>query len=191
MKTSSRTQLLSFALTLAASAPIALAADVSVLSGLSQSLLFKGGNLEVNYRTENWVFDYSHGWDLEISRLDAALTKSEKQQNLKVQLPYSTGGGIGYRVTRDVHVALELKQHLYRITHPTDGRFDYTTRTLGVGLYYNWQPFKNSGFTIMPAIRYWPTVYTSRDKIQFSTGEVHRAHTSSSISPNIKIGWTF
>lgn len=170
----------------------ARADETAVLFGLIQPILFGGYNVEVNYRTDAWVFEYSHGWDLKISDFEAGLTDDEKNQKLKIFAPYSTGGGVGYRFTNNFHGAIEYKIHEFEVTHAIDGTFKYTVQTLGIGLYYHWKPFKNSGFTVVPAIRYWPTIATSMkdNKKVFSTGEVHEAH-GFDVAPNIKIGWSF
>ena len=170
----------------------AKADQTALLFGMSQPLLFNGKNIEVNYLTERFVFEYSHGWDLNISNFKDGLTDEEKDQKLKIYTPYTTGGGIGYRFTDTFHVAVEYKVHKFQVKHPTEGTFEYRTQTLGLGAYYIWKPFKNSGFTVMPALRYWPTIATSLkdNKKRLPNGDVHDAH-KFDIAPNIKIGWTF
>ena len=170
----------------------AKADETAFYLGLSQPLLFKGYNVEVNYKTDHWVFEYSHGWDLKLHEFKDAMTDDEAKQNLKITLPYTTGGGVGYRVTKEFHVALEYKIHQFNVDSPIDNSFSYTTQTLGVGVYYDWRPFKNSGFSIMPALRYWPTIATTLkgNKKIFTNGEIHESH-KFDIAPNVKIGWAF
>jgi hypothetical protein len=166
--------------------------EMSVLFGLGQPILFKGYNVEINYRTNNWVFEYSHGWNLKISDFKDGLTKEEKEQNLDIYTPYTTGGGVGYRFTEHFHAALEYKIHKFEVANLSNEQIDYTVQTLGVGLYYTWKPFKDSGFIVVPAIRYWPTIATSLkdDKHTFSNGNVHDAH-GFDVAPNIKVGYAF
>jgi len=142
--------------------------------------------------TENWVFEYSHGWELKLHEFKDSMEKAEIDQNLKIRLPWTTGGGVGYRFTKTFHAAIEYKIHQFNITHPTDGDFKYQTQTLGIGVYYSWKPFGDSGFTMVPAIRFWPTIannLTDGKKV-FSNGEVHEPH-KFDLAPNVKIGWTF
>ncbi|HYX36205.1 MAG TPA: hypothetical protein VE954_24140 [Oligoflexus sp.] len=173
-------------------APLALANETAILFGLGQPILFNGYNVELNYLTENLVFEYSHGWNLNISNFKDALTEEEKKQDLDILTPFSTGGGIGYRFTDLFHAALEYKVHEFEVSSPTVAEFSYRTQTLGVGLYYNWKPFEDSGFTVVSALRYWPTIATSleNDEKILSNGRVHKAH-GFDVAPNVKIGWTF
>ncbi len=170
----------------------AIAGETALLFGTNQPLLFKGYNVEIQYMTDNWVFEYSHGWELKLHEFKDSMTKEEVDQNLKIRLPWTTGGGVGYRITKAFHAALEYKVHEFDVNHPTDASFKYQTQTLGIGFYYSWKPFADKGFTIVPAIRYWPTIANnlSGGKKVFSNGEVHEPH-KFDFAPNIKVGWTF
>lgn len=104
---------------IAASTTSALSAEeLSVQGGLSQPLL-GGGNVAVTYYGDDFLFDYSHGWNLDFGRAGgAALNADERRQQLSVVLPYTTGFGIGYRITRSFDIRIEFKEHFYRVTHP-------------------------------------------------------------------------
>ncbi len=145
----------------------------------------------MNYNTEKWVFEYSHGWNLDISNFKDGLTKEERDQNLEIYTPYSTGPGIGFRFTEKFHAAVEYKIHKFEVARSSE-KIDYTVQRLGVGLYYTWKPFQSSGLIIVPAIRYWPTIGTSlkNDKHTFSNGDVHESH-GFDFAPNIKVGYAF
>ena len=161
--------------------------------GLSQPLVLKGGNIEINYLTDKFVFEYSHGFALNLSASDrVGMTNSEKVQNLDIYVPYSTGGGIGYRFTKEFNVRLEIKQHQFNVAHPSGEQVSYTTRDIGVGAYYFWLPFNSKNFLIVPSVRYWPTVYTTlkNDEYTFANGDVHKAH-SFGLFGNVSIGWRF
>ena len=169
----------------------AKAVEFNVVAGLSQYLLLGGGNAEIDIVTENWVFEYSHGWGLDFARNDRiAQTKAERDQDLDVYMPYTTGGGVGYRLTKALNARLELKEHDQIVENfKTGEKIRYLVRTVGVGFYYEWQPF-GKGLLIVPNIRYWPTVSTSLDEDQYvwSNGEIHEAHAQGLII-NCSVGW--
>ena len=165
----------------------------NLVFGLSQPLVTKGGNAEINFLTESFVFEYSHGFALNLSANNSvAMTNIEKSQNLDIYVPYSTGGGVGYRFTKEFNVRLEMKQHQFNVTNSAGEYISYTTRDIGVGAYYFWQPFSNNNLLIVPSIRYWPTVYTTlkNDEYTFANGDVHKAH-SFGLFANISIGLSF
>jgi len=172
---------------------LASAEQWNLVFGLSQPLVLKGGNVEINYLSEKLVFEYSHGFALNLSASGGAgMSSNERSQNLDIYAPYSTGGGVGYRFTKEFNVRLEVKQHQFNVTHPSGENINYTTRDIGVGVYYFWQPFNNRNLLIVPSIRYWPTVYTTlkNDEYTFANGDVHKAH-SFGLFPNVSIGWKF
>ncbi|MDH4275878.1 MAG: hypothetical protein OEW08_12650 [Gammaproteobacteria bacterium] len=165
----------------------------NLVFGLSQPLVTKGGNIEINYLTEKFVFEYSHGFALNLStNKGIGMTGIEKSQHLDIYVPYSTGGGAGYRFTKEFNVRLEIKQHQFNVAHPSGENINYTTRDIGVGAYYFWLPFNSKYFLIVPSIRYWPTVYSrlKNDEFTFSNGDVHKAH-SFGLFGNVSIGWRF
>lgn len=166
----------------------------NLVFGLSQVIFLNGGNVEINYVTDKFVFEYSHGFNLDLnaSPNDMALTDMERQQSLEIYVPYSTGGGVGYRFTKAFNVRIECKQHKFDVTHPSGEKVSYTTQDLGVGAYYFYNPFKRFNFIVVPSIRYWPTINTSLndDKYTFSNGDVHEAH-EFGLFGNVSIGWAF
>lgn len=166
----------------------------NLVFGLSQVAFLNGGNVEINYLTEKFVFEYSHGFNLDLnaSPNDMALTETERQQNLQIDVPYSTGGGIGYRFTKSLNVRIEYKYHKFNVNHPSGEQVSYTTQDLGLGAYYFYWPLKDMNLVIVPSIRYWPTVKTSLndDKYTFSNGDEHKAH-DFGLFGNVSIGWSF
>lgn len=159
--------------------------------GLWQPLVFQGFNAEIDYLTENWVFEYSHGMNLNISAFKPALTKEEQDQEIKLKAPYSTGFGIGYRLTKEFNVRLEFKEHQFEITHPSGEKIKYINQDIGFGAYYFWRPFNNS-LLVIPSLRYWPTYKSSLEdkEYTFSNGDVHKAH-SFNVFGNVTVGWQF
>ena len=166
----------------------------NLVFGMSQPLILKGGNIEVNYLTEKWVFEYSHGWNLDLNASpdEQALTDTERAQGLDIFVPYSTGAGIGYRFTPEFNLRVEFKQHEFQATNSANQTVKYTTQDLGIGAYYFYQPFKKHNFLVVPSVRYWPTINTSldNDKAIFDNGDVHNAH-DFGLFGNISLGWQF
>lgn len=89
---------------------------VSIQSGINQTLLFHGGNIAATYYGEKFVFEYSHGTNLNFAANGGiGLSKDEKEQDLSVFAPYSTGIGLGYLITKNLDIRLEIKENLYRV----------------------------------------------------------------------------
>ena len=70
---------------------------VNVLFGLNQALLLSGFNIEGNYIYKRFIFDYSHGAFLVFK--GSTSTSSFEKQGVEVHMPWTTGFGIGYRLT--------------------------------------------------------------------------------------------
>lgn len=145
---------------------------VSILFGLNQPIVFQGFNFEVDYWTKKWVFDYSHGFGLNV---DGKLVGNDySDQKIDFKITHSYGLGIGYRFTDAFNVRFEPKVHHYETYYEgakqekVNSIANFTTYTLGLGAYYTYKPFKNSpnllkGITVVPSIRYWQRVASSID----------------------------
>lgn len=172
----------------------AMAQSWNLVFGMSQPLILNGGNIELNYMTDKWVFEYSHGFNLDLNASPGqkALTDLERSQGLKIKAPYSTGGGVGYRITPALNLRLEFKQHQFDVTHSQGQRISYVSRDLGVGAYYFYKPFDKINFLVVPSIRYWPTINTSlkNDRFTFNNGDAHEAH-NFGLFGNVSMGWNF
>ena len=163
---------------------------VNVLFGLGQ-LTQRGFNVEGNVFYRRLTFDYSHGVSLDLP--NSQLQGVDKQQGLAVHLPWTTGFGVGYRFTNWLNLRAEPKWHRFELYYDGEPQKDntlikdYTTFTLGLGLYANLCPFKRQsnffkGIMISPNVRWWPTVSTSLNNDTFSYNnkitnqiEVHQA----------------
>ena len=162
-----------------------------LLAGLSQPIIMHGGNVEINYLTKNWVFEYSHGFLLDLNVYSGfTKTAAERAQGLSITLPYSTGGGIGYRITEGFNVRAEFKVHRYEVSRGAES-FAYTVYSAGVGAYYFWTPLGDH-LVIVPSLRFWPNVATTLDsgKLIFADGQTHQAH-DFGLFANISVGWRF
>jgi len=167
----------------------------SVMAGCNQ--LFLGGvNLAVQYTTKDFAFEYSHGAHLLLNRLDSIdLNPDEKRAGLKVNVPWTTGFGIGYRLTEALHVSVEFKAHRFDETDPNGGaRVSYTTISIGPGIFYDWHFWR--GAFIQPALRWWPTVYSTlpgneHTFVQANGSTVTVRSHDWGVFPNVSVGWTF
>jgi hypothetical protein len=182
----------------------------SILAGLGQ-LALGGGNVEVNWFTKRMYADYSHGFDVSVP--SSALPSRDRSQFLKIRMPWTTGFGIGYRVTRAFDVRIEPKMHRYEVS--LDGAAPgtpliarYTTATLGVGAYYHWYPFASASrwarqIVVAPSLRYWPNVWTSLsgDSLAYANARTGRTEVMRAarqglpmlggLLPNVSVGLTF
>ncbi len=183
----------------------------SLVFGLNQPIVTQGFNVEVNYYTKHFVFDYSHGFNLHFR--NGLVTGEAKNQKLKFKISHSLGFGFGYRITRDFNLRIEPKIHLWEM-YQEDKNFSkehilkkYTTYTLGLGAYYRWQPFRNKdnftkGLTVMPSFRWWPNIGSSLkgNHYEYSNpltqkNEVHKANNigvaNTPFFGNVSIGYSF
>lgn len=185
--------------------------ELSVLAGMIQPFLLKGGNVEVDLYTKKMVFEYSHGFSLEMTEKDGTIPTPAKKQGLAYHLPYSIGFGIGYRLNKYFDVRFEPKLHRFEVYYEDAAIADkdlvqYTTATLGIGAYFRWKPFERKdnflkGLTIATSVRYWQNVYSTlkNDKFQYyneltEKNETLRASNigiaGSPIVVNVSIGYT-
>jgi opacity protein-like surface antigen len=182
----------------------------SVLGGLSQ-IAAGGGNVELNWHSSRFAFDYSHGFGLKFG--GSLIGKAELDQKVELSMPWTTGFGIGYRLTSALEVRLEPKWHRYKVLYAGQDFSgtairSYTTTTLGVGAYYRVYPFARStgwakGVVMAPSVRYWPNVSSSLPGGKFTyantaTGrqETLRAATqgfpgTGGLLANVSLGYTF
>jgi hypothetical protein len=144
---------------------------INILFGISQ-ILVSGFNVEGNFIYHRFIFDYSHGVSLDFSGNN--VTPELKSEGLAVHMPWTTGFGLGYRITDWINIRVEPKFHRFEFYYDSDPQntttriYDYNTFSLGLGLYGAWLPFKRQhnflkGIMISPSIRYWPTVSSTRD----------------------------
>lgn len=150
---------------------------VSVLAGLIQPMVLKGGNIEVTYFTKKMSFDYSHGFLLNMS--GGKITGDAKTQKLAYHLPYSTGFGVGYRLTSFFDIRVEPKIHSWEVYYDggTQNKANlikaYKTYSVGLGAYYRCMPFRKKdnwlqGITTSSSLRWWPNVGSSLTNDKFT-----------------------
>lgn len=150
---------------------------ISVLAGLIQPMVLKGGNVEVTYFTKRMSFDYSHGFLLNMS--GSTITGDAKTQKLAYHLPYSTGFGIGYRLTSFFDIRIEPKIHSWEVYYDGENQNtsnlikSYKTYSVGLRAYYRYMPFRKKdswlqGITTSTSLRWWPNVGSSLTDNRFT-----------------------
>jgi hypothetical protein len=173
--------------------------EFAILFGLNQPLLLSGFNVEVNYFTSKFVFDYSHGISLDLT--GNLVTQEMQDQQLVAHLPYSTGFGVGYRFTKFLNLRVEPKWHRFEIYYEGEDQTNnnliqaYNTFTLGLGLYGKWMPFEKKesflrNIMVAPSVRFWPNVSTSLNNDQLSYNNKFTGQTETQQALNIGAGNT-
>ena len=184
---------------------------INVLFGLTQPLLVDGFNIEGNYIHNRLIFDYSHGVSLDFS--GSSTTTELEMQGVTVHMPWTTGFGVGYRLNEWLNIRVEPKWHRFEFYYEGESQTSlneidsYNTFSLGLGLYGNFQPFKNStsfikGIMVAPSIRFWPTVSSSLegDSFTYNNKNTGAMETIEVLDPgvaftpfifNVSIGYSF
>ena len=169
----------------------------SILFGLLQPLVLKGGNVEVNYSTKRMSFDCSHGFSL-----DPPVVGAFKDNKLALHIPYTTGFGVGYRFSSFFDVRFEPKLHSWEVYADNAEQVAknrvaaFQTFTLGLGAYYRYMPFKNStsvalqGITTNVSVRYWQNVGSSLSNDEFTYANPTTGKKETLKAPNIGLANT-
>jgi hypothetical protein len=168
----------------------------SVMAGLTQWVLFRGGNLAVEYKVDRLVFEASHGQGLDLNQVPGlALTSAERAAGARVRVPWTTGVGAGFRVTEDLHFLIEAKAHHYNESgSDRNVEVDYTTFSVGPSAFYTFHLFK--GVFLEPNVRWWPNVATTlsgngaRLVRPDGTANVVKAH-DFGLFANMNVGYAF
>ena len=130
----------------------------SIMFGLSQPLLLHGGNIAVTYTTRKLYFEYSHGFSLDMEQGGIGMTSVEKKHFSAIHLPFSTGFGAGYRLTKNTNLFWELKLHSFQQTQIANGELlSYKTVEMGPALSHRFFIDRNKRFFAEPVVRYWFT----------------------------------
>jgi hypothetical protein len=168
----------------------------SVMAGLTQWVLFRGGNLAVEYKVGRLVFEASHGQGLDLNQVPwLALTSAERDAGASVKVPWTTGVGAGFRVTENLHLLIEAKAHHYNETgRDRNVEVDYTTFSVGPSVFYTFHLFK--GLFLEPNVRWWPNVAStlSGNEVRLTqpdgTVSVVKAH-DFGLFANMNLGYAF
>ncbi|MFO0670733.1 MAG: hypothetical protein U0235_14065 [Polyangiaceae bacterium] len=165
----------------------------SVMMGVAQWTLWGGGNVAAQVKVGRVVFEYSHGQGLHFDRVAFALTAAERDAGVKVGMPWTTGGGVGFQITPNLHVMVEAKAHRYEIEGARGDALRYTSFTVGPGVFYDLYLYK--GLFVQPNLRWWPTVASTYDDkgVLAREGGGTYQHERHDLVPfvNVNVGWTF
>lgn len=164
--------------------------------GLTQPLLLRGFNAAVDVRVGRFIASYSHGQGLDFSRPPGALSAQEDAAGLRVIAPYSTGGGIGVTLFRELYVMADLKVHHFEASAGA-AITRYTTVTAGAEI--GWRLFVWRGFHVTPVVRYWPTIWDNAPDggvmVETADGGIVRhapmQQGFGGLFANVLVGWAF
>jgi hypothetical protein len=183
---------------------------INVMFGLSQPIVTHGFNMELDYVHKRFIFDFSQGVFLKFK--GNFVTDELRKRGVVVHMPWTTGFGVGYRLTRWLNLRVEPKWHRFEFyynneIYQSNKITSYNTFTLGMGLYACFQPFRKKenflkGLVICPSIRYWPTVCSTLKDNNFNyyneyTGTNEKIKTVGpglGLTPfvlNVSIGYSF
>ncbi len=155
--------------------------------GLSQPLLFEGFNVAADFRIGRWVFEYSHGMFLNYNAVDGVVESFVNDSSVRLDSPWTTGGGVGFILLDDLYVMAELKAHHYNTSVGQDSA-QYTTISVGPALAY--RLFVWRGLNLTTYFRWWPTVWDSTDgKVEL--GDKTFDPVDLGFFANLSLGWSF
>ena len=168
----------------------------SVMAGLTQWILFRGGNVAVEYKVGRVAFEYSPGQGLDLNQASGVgLTSAERDAGAHVRVPWTTGFGVGLRVTQHLHVLVEGKAHRFDVTsRDRNAEVSYTGFSVGPSVFYSIHLYK--GLFLEPNVRYWPNVASTlpgqHALLRQPDGSVyvHEPH-AFGLFANANLGWTF
>jgi hypothetical protein len=167
--------------------------QVAVNFGLLQ-LALGGFNVAGELRYRRVWLEYSHGLDLTLNDVGGfGLSSTERQQDLHVYVPYTTGFGVGVTLLDELWLGVEFKDHKYEVNAPGGPAVSYNTYSIGPVLGY--KLFIVRGLFANAYLRYWPTVATTLDggkvTLQGTNGPVvHDAH-DWGLFANLALGYAF
>ncbi|HHP7237807.1 hypothetical protein [Longibacter sp.] len=161
-------------------------------AGLSQPVLLSGANMAISYKTRRWVLEYSHGMGLSYDHIGR--TQTERDQNLELNSPWTTGFGVGYRLPWRLDFRVEVKAHRYDVTTPRGESFSYTTFSIGPAINYHQPIYRGLGLDL--TIRFWPNVASTLDNDEREytgdggTRKIHASH-ELGVFPNASLTYVF
>lgn len=166
--------------------------QVGVNFGLVQ-LALHGFNIAAEFRYDRLWFEYSHGQSLTLNHQPSlTMTQAERDQNLHVFVPYTTGFGVGVTLVDELWLGVEFKTHRYEVSTATD-RVSYQTYSIGPVLGFKF--FIWRGLHANVYARYWPNVASTLPDGKVSLrgrggSAVHEAHAFDFFG-NVSLGWAF
>ena len=168
-------------------------AQVGINFGLLQ-LALGGFNVAGELRYRRLWFEYSHGMELKLNNLNGfSMSQTERDQNLRVYVPYTTGFGVGMTLVDELWLGVEFKTHRYEVNAPGGPVTSYQTYSIGPVLGY--KAFIYKGLFADAYLRYWPNVASSLDgnkvALQGTDGTVEHSAHDFGVFANVSIGYAF
>jgi hypothetical protein len=168
-------------------------AEVGVNFGLLQ-LGLGGFNAAGELRYHRLWLEYSHGMALTLNNLGGfGLTQTERDQDLHVRVPFTTGFGVGFTLVKELWLGAEFKAHGYEVNAPGGPVSHYKTYSIGPVLGYKQYIWK--GLYADAYGRYWPNVATSLHggtiALDGIHGTVEHAAHDFGLFANISLGYMF
>ncbi len=161
--------------------------QLNVHFGLSQPLLLDGFNIAADMRVGRWVFEYSHGMNLDYNRQAFTEKQFVGDSGADLDSPWTTGAGVGYILLDDLYLMVEVKAHRYDLS--LDGqRTSYTTFSVGPAVAY--RLFLWKGLNLTAYLRYWPNVFES-DGPQIDLAGQRFDAVDLGFFANLSLGWSF
>jgi hypothetical protein len=161
--------------------------------GLLQ-LALGGFNIAGEVRYRRWWFEYSHGVDLKLNDLGgSSMSSTERDQNLHIVVPYTTGFGVGYTILDELWLGVEFKSHRYEVNAPRGPVTSYQTYSIGPVLGYKLYVLR--GLFLNAYGRYWPnvasTLHDNQIALQGAGGTVEHSAHDFGLFGNLAVGGTF
>lgn len=162
-------------------------------------LVLGGFNVSAELRYRRLWLAYQHGFNLTVNNLRyvgltrLGLNRDEREQNIHLFIPYSTGFGIGLTLLDELWLGTEFTASKMQVHQP--GSQTVTYQTYSIGLVLGYRLFLWRGLHANAYLHYWPNVSSSlhndRTTLRSSSGSVtHNAH-SFGLYPNLSIGYAF
>ena len=153
-----------------------------------------GFNIAGEVRYRRFWFEYSHGVDLKLNDLGGfSMTSTERSQNLRIVVPYTTGFGVGVTVLDELWLGVEFKTHRYEVNAPGGPVTSYQTYSVGPVIGYKLFVYK--GLFANAYARYWPNVASTLDNnevaLRGANGTVEHAAHDFNVFANVSIGYAF
>lgn len=169
-------------------------AQLAFHGGLLQPLFLRGFNGAVDVRINRLVLSYSHGEGLDLTNVAGSLPEAQRDAGVSVDVPWTTGFGIGATLIDELYVMADFKAHRYEV----DTRLEtaaYTTFTVGAEVGY--RLFVWEGLYLCPVIRYWPNVGSTAPEgfaLTSSAGTFQHdplRQGFNGLFANLLVGWSF
>ncbi len=175
--------------------------NVTLLTGLNQPILLRGGNAAFSI-TARSGFSVESSWGIALDYRNL-LSDRARRRYASIRSPITGGIGLGYDFLHDdsrhsLAIYLEPKFTMFDVApRGSAKRFSYVTYTLGPGVYYTVRVWK--GLVIQPSVRFWQPIGSSlrggRHRFVDADGNeaVHRRRAPGfhGVVANISVGWSF